>query len=314
MAEMRSGRPASGRFLLAAVVLAAAVCGAPACSGRQGALSAAGREYARGNCGEALVICEDALRGGRRDAGILRVQGLALLCLDRDAEALEALREAAAAEPALAAGIASDLAAQARQALAGGRTGPAGGRMRAAAEIDPRVETRELAYLVADGYYGEGRWADAARWYREALAARPDTSAAEKALFRLATSWLAEGDSAAAVAAFEEQLDKFPRGEASSEARWSLAGVLHGLGRSEFERGNFDAAVALARAAIGRAGGGVAEQKARFLMGESFERMGDYGAAYEQYEAIVGADPGASGRIVQISKARMAAMREAGLR
>jgi tetratricopeptide (TPR) repeat protein len=55
------------------------------------------------------------------------------------------------------------------------------------------------------------------------------------------------------------------------------------------------------------------QQQSRFLLGETYEAMGELDKAYEQYQKVIQRDRGASGRIVERAREKIAALREAGL-
>ena len=97
------------------------------------------------------------------------------------------------------------------------------------------------------------------------------------------------------------------------QAEWKLVNLLYERARSEFDRGNYEAAQDVLTDLLERTDNVSLVQRARFVLGESYERMGDYGEAYEQYKAIIREDLGASGRIVERARARIDAFRDAGL-
>lgn len=297
--------------LVAAAFLVAGACG---CSKRQRALGAIESEFAGGNYEEAIALCEREIRSDGADADVFRFLGLSLLAVDRDAEAVDWLRKAVGMNGAMAAGVSASLAAKAREALSLGRTGQAERRLRAALEIDPQLDAGPLEYLAADGLFEEKRWEDAARRYERALGENPDTTAAEKGYFNLAVCRAAAGDSASAIEVLEIQIAAFPRGALADRARWTLVNLLYERARGEFQRGSYERAAELAAGVVRRADAGPARQKARFLLGESYERMGRYASAYEQYQSLVREDRGASGRLVERARAKIRAIEDAGLR
>jgi tetratricopeptide (TPR) repeat protein len=297
--------------LLATGVLLLGACG---CSGSQKSIAAIKSAYTEGNYQETITLCERALRNDIDDAEVYLYYGLSLVSLDRDAEAFERLDKAVSLNAALGPDVAARLAGKARDSLSRGKSEQATGRARTASEYDPRADIGPLAYLVARSCFEEKRWDEAARRYREALGAYPDTSAAEEAYYNLAACYAAAADSASAIETLEKQLAAFPRGPLASEAEWRLVNLLQDRARSEFRRGNYEGAAALASGIIGRTENGVAVQRARLLLGECYERMGDYASACEQYEAIIRDDQGASGRFVERARAKLKAIRDAGLR
>lgn len=312
VATRLSGRQAAriGALFAIAIVLGAA-CG---CSKRDKALSAIKSEYTGGNYEAAVTLCERAVRDDVADAEVFCYYGLALLSLDRDVEAFDRLGKAASMNGALSAEISGRLVAKANESMTRGKVPQAARRARTAVGLDAAADVGPLKYLVADSFFDNKRWREAARYYNEALAEYPDTSAAEKGYLNLASCYAAGGDSASAIEVLEKQLAEFPRGAVASQGEWNLVNLLYDRARSEFQRGDYNGAAVLAERIIGRSENGVAAQRARFLLGESYERMGDYAAAYDQYQTIIQEDRGASGRLVERARAKITALREAGLR
>ena len=306
-----SGR---GAVRVGLLLLAVLLCGGSGCSKKERVRAAVRSEYAQGNHEEVVALCERALRGDLVDAEISYYYGLSLLSLDRDVEALDHLHTAVSMNRTFSTQISAGLVAKAREATALGRMSQAARRVRAALEFQPGVNVGPLEYLVADSFFQDRRWEEAARHYDKALTDFPENSAAEKGFFNLAACYAAIGDSAAAIEVLGEQLAGFPQGPLAAEAEWTLVNLVYGRARSEFQRGNYDAAVDLASSIVGRSPNAVAVQRARFLLGEAYERLGAYASAYEQYESIVGEERGATGRLVERARDRMRAIREAGLR
>jgi tetratricopeptide (TPR) repeat protein len=317
MVEKRVSTRLSGReavrlgMLLFAGVLVCASCG---CAKKRSALSSIRHEYAEGNYEETVALCERALRNNVVDGDVYYYCGLSLLAMGMDLESFSRFERAVAIDGALAVDISEQLVGKARESLAQGKTSGAARRARAAVELNPRLRIGPLEYLVADSFFEDREWEKAALHYAEALAEFPDTGAAEGAYFNVAACQSVTGDSAAAIETLGEQLSKFPRGALASQAEWNLLNLLYDRARSEFERGNYDAAVGLLRRMPSRSENTALAQQARFLLGECYERMGDFAGAYDQYKAIVEEDLGGSGRIAERARAKMDAFRDAGLR
>ena len=185
--------------------------------------------------------------------------------------------------------------------------------MKQAADFDPAAELGVHKYLVADAYFDEREFARAARFYNDAVVEWPDTSVAEKAYFNLAACYLAMADSTQAIDMLEEELARFPKGTYSERARYKLVNLLYENARTQFAQGNYEAVVEQTMALLQRTENRSFVQRARFLLGEAYERMGDYENAYQQYKAIIDKDRGASGRIVEKAREKINAFRDSGL-
>jgi len=234
--------------------------------------------------------------------------------MERDAAAADRFRAALVSDATLSDEIAGALVEKARQSLNRGTLPRAALLARAASEIDRDAVGGPLLYLLGAGYLEERSWSEAAYWYGEAVAEYPDTDAAESAYFNLAASRAAMGDSLSAIEALEVELGRFPRGALAARAVWTLSHLLFGRATAEFSRGDYDAALRTAGRVATEATDELLIRKAKFLMGESYERMGEFDRAYEQYEAIAKEDRGAPGGPSERARAKMKSMRDAGLR
>jgi tetratricopeptide (TPR) repeat protein len=298
-----------GALLVVVILLCAA-----GCSKKGKALSEIKSEFARGDCEETVALCQRALRDQVSDAELFYYYGLALLTLERDDEAVEQLGKAVSMNGTLSERISEDLVAKAGESVARGKTPQAAQRLRNAARFQADIEVGPLGYLLAESFFGDKQWREAAHYYETALGEYPDTSAAEGGYYNLASCFAALVDSAAAIRTLETELARFPNGALAGQAEWSLSTLLYAEARSEFGRGDYDGAVESAVRIIDRTDDVAAVQRARFLIGEAYERKGDYAAAYEQYQTIIGGDAGVSGRWVERARAKIKAMRDAGLR
>jgi tetratricopeptide (TPR) repeat protein len=295
------------------VVCVAILCVGGGCSEKKKTLAAIKDEFVRKDYSETMVRCEHALRNNVVDAEIYYYYGMSLLAVGRDYESFDRFSKAVGMDSALAAPIAEHLEEAAMESFRAGRKRETGERLRASADLAPGAEFGIFTYTLADAYFREKDFAGAARFYEVALAERPDTLAAEDAYCNLVESYLALEDSTAAVGALERQLAGFPRGQLAMQAEWKLVNLLYERARSEFERGNYETVNEIVTGLLGRTNNISLIQRARFVLGESYERTGDYGKAYEQYKAIIKEDRGASGRIVERARARIDAFRDAGL-
>lgn len=308
----RFSRLRNGR-LSVCLVCCAVLCMTVGCSKEKKTVSTIKTEFSNENYAETMVQCEHALRNNIVDAEVYYYYGMALLAVGRDYESFDRFSEAVRMDSALAEPAAEYLGEAAMESFRAGRSKEAAARFKLAADLTPDAEFGVFAFSLGDAYYRDRVFGRAVRFYEEALTERPDTTAAETAYANLAESYLAIGDSTAAVDALERQLLYFSRGPAAVQAEWKLVNLLYESARSEFGRGNYEAAQDILTELLKRTDNISLVQRARFVLGESYERMGEYGKAYEQYKAIIKEDLGASGRIVDRARARIDAFRDAGL-
>jgi tetratricopeptide (TPR) repeat protein len=309
--ERLVGRQAARWGVLSlAGVLVCACCG---CTRKGSESSAIRREYAKGKYEEAIALCDRAVRNNSAGGDVYYYYGLSLLAEGRDVEAFKRLEEAVSADSARASDASGELVGRAMDSIARGMAHRAAQLVREAADLDAELTVGPLGYLVADSYYEDKKWEDAASCYTRALREYPDTSAAERGYFNLAACQSTAGDSTAAIETLETQLSKFPRGPLASQARWGLSDLLYGRARSEFDRGNYDVAAGLVTRMPRWEEDTALVQQARFLQGECYERTGDFAKAYEVFKTIVEDSPGGSGRMVERARAKMKAFHDAGL-
>jgi tetratricopeptide (TPR) repeat protein len=283
------------------------------CSKEKKALATIRSEFSKQNYEEAMVLCEHALRNDIVDGEIYYFYGMSLLAVGRDYESFEHFDRAIRLDSSLATPIADHLGQKASESFSAGRSKKAAQQAKNAAELDPHADFGTLTYLVAEAYFKEGEFTKATHFYETALREYPDTAIAENAHFSLVESYLAVGDSTEAVHTLERQLASFPRGALADRAKWTLVNLLYEQARGEFDRGNYEAALEIGTELLERTNNVSLVQRARFVLGESHERMGNYTEAYQQYQAIINEDRGASGRIVERARAKIEAFRDAGL-
>jgi len=298
-----------GIWFAAAVWFAAA-----GCAGERGDLGEIRKTYAQAKYEEALSLCERSIRKGNADGRVYYYSGMSLLAMDRDAEAIDRFRAGLASDTTLAEEISSALLERASASLAGGMSPRAALLAEAAADIDRDAVDGPLLYAVALGAFEKRRWSDAAYWYGKAIAEYPDTGAAESAYFNLAACRAATGDTLSAIEALDTEIERFPGGELAERALWSRSSLLFARARTEFSRGEYDAALRTAERVAAGSAEPLLVQKAKFLMGESYERKGEFDRAYAAYEAIAEENGSAPGGIAEKARAKMKSFRDAGLR
>jgi len=188
---------------------------------------------------DAANALRDALRAGARDDGSLQLRMGLLLFEARDhARARNALQ---AAEQRL-----SDREESARAALFAARAQFRGGdrsgglaALRSVGERYPRSRAAGSAYFLLGDL--EDNLARAIGFYRSA-AEIPESPDAQEAHYRLGDRLLAQGNTDQAIRAWEQMLQRHPRGEMSARVAFRL-GLLHeGAGRERQARRMYDSA------------------------------------------------------------------------
>lgn len=289
------------------------VCVAAGCSKQGKSLSEVKEAFEDGDFTETVALCKYAIRRGWDTAETYYYYGAALIALDRDYEGFSRLDEAVAKDMTLAPRISAYVYERARETARSGDGQQSARRMQKASEYDPSLDLGPYRFLVADAYFAQKNYGRAAELYKSAIEAYPDTSIVQTAYFNMANCYAEMGWNAEARDAYDELLARFPRGEYKSEANWRLANLLYGDAEKQSELGNYEETVEIVKNLMERTSNGGLLQKSHFLLGETYEAMGDFQAAYREYKGVIDVDRGASGRIVERAREKIAALEEAGL-
>jgi tetratricopeptide (TPR) repeat protein len=297
--------------LTAAVLIAALV--AAGCSKEKRAVAEIRHSYEAHEYEETVALCRHATRLGMETPDVDYYHGASLVALGRDFEGFRKLQEAAQGDPSLSREIGPLLYEMGEKSFRDGSRTKAAKRMRTGVEIDPSLELGSYVYLVADEYYEEKDYETAAAMYARAVESFPDTTAAEEAYFNMAAAYLEIGSPSRARESLDRLLELYPRGTLAKHARWRLVNILYEEGEKNYLLGNYDEVIEVIGELLSRTRNPGIVQKSRFLLGETYEALGEFDRAYAQYKEIIEEDRGASGRIVERARGKIAALREAGL-
>ncbi len=298
-------------LVLASLCVLVAVLGG--CSKGNKTLAEVKKAYETKDYSETVALCKFAIRRQRATPEVYYYYGASLIALDRDYEGFRRLEEAISGDMSLAPDAGELLFAAALGDVGSGRRAKAARRMQKAVEYDPSVELGPHRFLVADVYFKEKNYGRAAPFYAKAIAAHADTSILESAWFNMAVAYDEMGWNTQAREAFEMILELYPQGEFRSESSWRLSNLLYEDAEKQHVLGNYEEAVEALSTLVERTSNRGLLQKSRFLLGESYEAMGDYDDAYREYTEVIRVDRGASGRIVERAREKIAALQEAGL-
>lgn len=284
-----------------------------ACSKEKKALSGIESAYAKGDYAEAVALSKLAVRHGIESADIQYLQGASLVQLGRDFEGYRHFDNVVAVAPEMAKTISEFLLTLSDLDRDQGNSSRSVRRMQKAYEVDPTIDLARRRFAIADLYFEQKQFAAAAREYRRAVEEFPDSPECESAYFNLATAYADAGLLTDATAALMALLEKYPRGDSATEARWRLGNLVYEEAEKQFLLGNYDEVVELATVLVDDSDNRGLVQKTHFLLGEAFEAKGDFENAYVHYREVIQGDRGASGRIVERAREKIAAFQEAGL-
>lgn len=289
------------------------LCSLGACSREGKAIKEIEKEFERKNHKEVVFLCQHAIDDNIESGPVYYYCGLSLLALGRDFEAFDHLEHAVMLDTTNALPIARRLLQAGESDFEDGRTRRAAQRMMEAAKIDSSLDLGAYAYLVADQYYHDRDFPEAAYFYERGFEIRPDTSIAEESLMRLAKSYARIDSVELAEAAYSKLVDLFPHGDYANDARYNLASSMLDRAGHQLELGNFEDVLSIAEELLDITKNVTLMQNARFLMGEAFEGLSDYDAALEQYKLIIQYDRGSSGSVVNKARDKIESYRRAGL-
>ncbi len=269
------------------------------------------RAFDKGDYDEVIALGRHTLRSDSSQAGVHLYYGMALVARGRLHEGFVALERAALLSPETAETAAEFLAEQ-------GRSGPmdvsSARKLAKAAELDSSLNLGKRRFAVADVYFTERRYDEAARMYEEAVRLYADTAACEVALANLMECYANLGRPEDARETMETLVKRYPRGSFAREAWVRLDDISYAEAKAALDAGNLDKAVQVAGSLVARTKNRSLQQKGRFVLGEAYERMGESGLAYAAYREIIENDRGDSGNVVERARARLEALQEAGLR
>jgi tetratricopeptide (TPR) repeat protein len=266
------------------------------------------RAFEKGDYAEAIALGRHALRSDTTDARVYLYYGMALVARDRLYEGFAAIDEAVERDPDTAK-IASEFLWSEATAL----DATAARRVAKASELTPSLDLGPRRFAVADVYYTERRYEDAAKLYAEATKAYPDSAACERALARLAECYVVMGKPGDSRRTMETLVARYPRGEQAREAWVRLDDLSYADAQAALDRGDFARAAEVAKELVDRTKNRSLQQKGRFVLGSAYEGLGDAANAYAAYRDIIQNDRGDSGGVVQRARGRIEALQGAGL-
>jgi tetratricopeptide (TPR) repeat protein len=294
------------RRFVATLLLVVLGCGA------SGPVADIRHAYEKGDFNEVVTLGRHAVRNGQAPADVHYYYGMALVALGRDSEGFAEIDTAVTANS----GLKPDAAAKLRDysARVGLGRNDSARRLRKAHELDATIDLEKRRFAVADTYYEDRDFQQAAQLYDEAVNKYPDAPECERAYVRLSDCWRQLGDDEKARAAMETLVKRFPRSGEGQGAAANLNELLYQDAQKHLDAGEFDEAIAAAADVVSKADNRSLQQKARFLLGQAYEGKGDRQAAYNAYRDVIQSDRGDSGQVVERARSRIEALQEAGLK
>lgn len=296
---------------MAAIPLGIALmCGGlPAC-GERGVVGEMHRAFDDGDYAEVVALGRHALRSDSSVAGVHLYYGMALVARGRLHEGFVAIDRSVALAPETAQRASEFLLELDRDKPLNASTART---LAKASELDPALDIGKKRFAVGELYFTERRYPDAARVYEEAVRLYPDTAACETALANLSECYAHLGRPAEARETMEILVKRYPRGSYAREAWVRLDDVSYAEAQKALDAGELEKAAEIASDLVERTKNRSLQQKGRFVLGETYERMGESGRAYATYREIIENDRGDSGNVVERARARIEALQEAGL-
>ncbi len=279
--------------------------------GRGGASREVERAFKKGNYADAVALGRHALRTGADSPRTHLYYGMSLVAVARDHEGFREIDTAVRADSTMAQRAADFLWSRAMEAPG---SEMAARRMRKAHELSPSIDLGRYGFAVANVCFQERDYAEAASLYDQAVKAYPDTAACETAYANLAECWKALGEPTRAREAMETLVARYPRSDLASRASARLDDIALDEAQQAYDAGDYEHAIELTKELAARSQNRSLQQKARFLLGESYEATDNIPDAYAVYREIIRGDRGDSGRVIDQARARIEALQEAGLK
>jgi tetratricopeptide (TPR) repeat protein len=267
----------------------------------------------RGEFEEAVFFCRRLLKRHPDSPRGLFVLGSAKLHLGQDVEAEAAFERSLQAGGTTGKELGALYLELGLESSRGGSPVRGRRRLMQAHAYDPGLEFGRLDYAVADAYYDQGDFESAIPLYRRALASDSDTTVAESALFRLAASLEAVGREDEARDVYGRFLSHYPGSERKERALARLQNLYYTRAEEEFEAGRLEECLSLLREVLRYASNPLMRDRARFLMGQVFEGMGEYEEARNAYMEIVSTANVGSMRIRERALDRLEQFNDIGL-
>jgi len=269
---------------------------------------------AEGSFEEAHLEGIYVLQRRSEDPEALWLVSRALLALERDAEAVGYCRSLVQLAPERAreaAGLFHEMAVQDYESRRGSR---AARRWRSALEFDPRLDLGPYAFDMGGRYYREGDPAMSVHLYEQALAAYPDSSAAEAILYPFATSLARVERFEDSARILERLLERSPKHPDRAEAIFLYQDNLIRLARAEREALDPRAALARLDKVLRYRANPAKRDEAQLEKGLCLEDLGDYRSARRAYQRLVEQHGSGTGRSFETALQRLEKLEKAGLR
>ncbi len=317
MIDFSCSRNVFGHFLKNRHVLAAAFISAlvvpGGCSKESVAEKSIRRHFEEKDYTETVAMCKKALGEGVHSGKIEYYYGMSLVYIGRDYEGFNHLQKLYPGSALLAGKAAGRLLDLSREDLRNDKKIRASTRLLQASKLNASLDFGALFYLVAQRYYREREYSSAVHYFKKALEAFPDTSAAPAAVMAMAEAYTRLAMNQSAKASYREFLNNYSGHKDAGSAAWKLAELLLNEGKKSNRLGNFEEAVESMKELMDLTDNINMIQNAHFIMGEAYEGLAEFSSAYDQYKAVVSFDRGSSGAIIKKAVAKIEEFRQAGL-
>ncbi|MBM4116275.1 tetratricopeptide repeat protein [bacterium] len=312
-AGRRLGR--SGRAVVAGLAAGALLAGTGCSGGEIRSHLRDGREhYTAGRYEEAQLEGLYVLLRAPEHPEALELVASSLLALDRDSEAEGYFRTLIGLEPARATTATALFDQRARVDFAAGQKSRAARRWAAALAFSPRLDLGPYAFFMAEHAYARRDWPVAMTLYGQAIAAYPDSSAAQDAVHPYAVSLHQLAHDLQALDVLEPFLRREPRHRLRHEAVWLYQELLIEQARAANGRMDYERAVAYLRRALGFGENPPLRAEALLELGASYESLREYQEAVACYRKVIDESNTQTGRVYDRAIERLATLEKARLR
>ena len=273
---------------------------------RESVVERAREKLEQGKYSDAIFVVKHYLRkGGEKVPELLYIEGVAYLKMGQETHAFDAFAECYSMDSTWAAKIAEDLKSEAISSLEAGLTTKAKRMIAQAITYSPGIDFGRYDAFAGELLLDRNNFSLAARYLERYLTSFSDSAGSAKVSIDLGSAYEGLHDTTAAIRVYREVLDKYPKSTYKSMARWKLENLLYTGAENCFKGAEFEKAAKILMEIVHSTANPLMKEKAYYLLGADYERMGRTDDALKCYREVVGLNLGSSSRLMDKAKERI---------
>jgi len=252
-----------------------------------------------------FVIKHYFKRGGERSPELLFLAGISYLKLGIESDASESFEECISRDKRWAGKIAEIYSKEVARAVEKKKLAKAKRMIAEAIHFNPGVDFGRYNVIAGNVLMEQRSDSLAVVYFERYMLAHPDTSGISRVMLDLATCYENMGDTTKAVEMCRNLITRFPKSQLRSSAEWKLENLLYEKALGAFNAGQADEARLMLEEIVSSSKNPVIKEKAYFLLGRIYERLGDRDKAIRFYREVVNLNLGSSSRLLEKAKERI---------